>query len=796
MKISEAWLRTWVDPKLSTQEIANQLTMLGLEIDSISQAASEFSGVIVAKVLETTKHPEADKLTLCMVDNGQETIQVVCGASNVRANLKVALATIGAVLPNDFKIKKSKLRGEVSNGMLCSASELGIEEQSSGIIELPEDAPIGVDLREYLKLNDSIFDIDLTPNRADCFSVVGVARELAAKNDLDLVHQSTPQVSTTIQDCLKVTIQAPEACPKYLGRIIKNINPNAETPIWLKERLRRSGLRSLHPVVDVLNYVMLEYGQPMHAFDLQKINSAITVRYAKQSEKLTLLNSQEIILDNDCLVIADSDKALALAGIMGGEDTSVTSNTTDIFLESAFFTPAKIINKARRFGLSTDASQRFERGVDPALADQALEYAASLIQQITNGVAGPVIESIYNEFIPKQAKIEFNPAKVAKLIGVDIHSDLMLNILKKLGMSVTILEDTWLVTPPSCRFDIAVEVDLIEEIARVYGFDKIKSIMPTAQIKSGKICQNQSLMAHATQYFANRGYYETISYSFICPEIQELFYPGVTSQKLVNPISPELAVMRVGMWPGLVASMIHNIYRQQSAIKFIETGVLFKENSGTTEISEEAVIAGLISGNYGDLNWSEQTGKFDFYDLKGDIEALYASFNIKNINFVKTSHPALHPGKAAQIIVNNKNIGIIGALHPSLMDAFELTNEVILFELALDSLLNKQPTIFQAISKYPQTRRDLSLLVDDNVTADCLKNITLQTVPQEYLKSFDIFDVYTGQGIPAGKKSIALSMVLQDDNSTLIDEKINEIMDKLINKLISDYKVILRNSDK
>lgn len=795
MKISESWLREWVNPALSTQEIANQLTMLGLEIDSIGKAALDFTGVIVAKVIATCKHPEADRLTLCTVDDGKEHIQVVCGASNVRPNLKVALATCGAILPNGLNIKKSKLRGEVSNGMLCSVSELGIDEKSSGILELPEDAPIGIDLREYLKLNDSIFDIDLTPNRADCFSVLGIARELSAKNNLDLHKPSKTIVKENIIDVLSVTVKEPEACPKYVGRIIRGISVTSETPMWMKECLRRSGLRCLHPVVDVLNYVMLEYGQPMHAFDMQKITGSIQVRYANSNEKIVLLNSENVNLENDCLVIADDEKALALAGIMGGEDSAVTHTTTDIFLESAYFAPSIIVNKARRFGLSTDASQRFERGVDPELTERAIERATSLIQQISKGEAGPIVKKINNKYIPEHSRINFNPSKVANLIGININLSSMQNILERLGMQVEINEDCWLVTPPSYRFDIALEVDLIEEITRVHGFDKVEPIMPVVQIKSGNVCPNENLIENATMHFASRGYREAISYSFVSPDVQELFYPESKVKKLINPISPELSVMRVGLWPGLVASMIHNIYRQQNGIKLVETGVVFKQNPENSEFEEEAVIAGLICGSYGELNWSEKSGKFDFYDMKGDLEALFIKFSLTDVSFIKAIHPALHPGKSAEIIINNKPVGFVGALHPNLLDALELTNEVILFELSLQALQHARTVIFHPISKYPQTRRDLSLLVDNTISARDLEKTTFEMVPNEYLKSFDIFDVYVGQGVPPGKKSVAISIALQDDNATLVDEKINAIMDALLAKLMHEHKVILRSQE-
>ncbi|OGV33036.1 MAG: phenylalanine--tRNA ligase subunit beta [Legionellales bacterium RIFCSPHIGHO2_12_FULL_35_11] len=788
MKICESWIREWVSPNLNTDELSAQLTMLGLEVDSLSQAAGNFCKIIVAKVISVKKHPEADKLSLCEVDDGVSVLQVVCGAANVRTGLKVALATIGAKLPNGMVIKKSKLRGEESNGMLCSASELGLEENSEGIIELPEDAPIGKDIIEYLSLNDSIFDIDLTPNRADCFSVLGIAREIAAKNNLQLKQHSNDKAPININDTLDISISEPEACGRYFGRIIKGINKNAITPIWLKERLRRSGIRVLHPVVDILNYVMLEIGQPMHAFDLEKINSTIHVRYAKKNEELLLLNGQQVALSEDVLVIADKIKPLAIAGVMGGEESAVQDQTADIFLECAYFNPVSLANIARKFGLSSDSSQRYERGVDPCLQEIAIERASCLILEIVGGEAGPISES--TSFHQEEVKIYFNPTSVLKITGIDVPEHEMLQMFQSLGMKTSNSGGSWEVIVPSHRFDLRLEVDLVEEIVRLYGFDRIPRDVLNISMQAGKINSEENILQKARAFLAGRGYYETISYSFVDPNLQEILYPDFSAKKLLNPISADLSVMRVGLWSGLIAAQIHNIHRQQSGVKLFESGVVFKnEKDGLKEIT---CLAGLITGKHGNLNWSEQTGVYDFFDMKGDLESLFAVNGLKNIQFIPKEHAALHPGKSAQIMFGDIVIGNIGVLHPRYTDIFDFTNEVILFELELTNLNMAKPVVYQPISKYPQTSRDLSFIVNENISAMQIEKSVRDIVSASLLKSFDIFDLYIGEKIPKNKKSLAISLTLQNDSRTLVDTEINEIMDNVLKKLELDYSIELR----
>ena len=792
MKISELWLREWVNPSLSGPQLAAQLTMAGLEVDGLHPVAGFFDHVVVANVIRTARHPEADKLSLCEVDAGTGKIfNIVCGAANVRAGLKVALALPGAHLPGDILIKESMLRGQLSQGMLCSAAELGMDDDSEGIMELAADAPIGTDLRDYLALNDQVLDIDLTPNRADCFSVLGVAREVAALNKLPLRALPNPINEVIIADALIIHLQAEDACPQYCGRIIRHINPEATTPLWMKERLRRSGIRALHPVVDVTNYVMLELGQPMHAFDLKTMNSGINVRLGHTNETLVLLDGQEVTLSETVLVIADNEKALAIAGVMGGEDSAVQHDTTDIFLESAFFNPLMVAGVARRYGLCTESSQRFERGVDPSLQQMALERATELLQVIVGGQAGPLTLMNNASILPGHGSIEFNPAKVMQLTGLDIPHEDMLQMLTNLGMTVRPQANHWIVNVPTHRFDIALDVDLVEEIVRLYGYDNIKAAPMLGEAKAGSTHPSEGLFTQISAHLSSRGYHETISYSFVDPELQQALYPEAQTMQLLNPISSELSTMRVGMWPGLLASMVYNMNRQQAAIKFFEAGVVF-DGAGEA-LQERACIAGLLTGDHGNLNWSESTRAFDFYDMLGDLQALFGFLNLKEVHFIPSTHTALHPGKTACIMLGETAVGWLGALHPRLADALQLTKEVLLFELSLKPLIDRTSARYQPISKYPQIRRDLSLLVNNEVTAQQIEQVVRDVVTPGWLKSFDVFDVYTGDGIPNGKKSLAIGLTLQEDSRTLVDAEINNIITAIIKKLADQFAIILRD---
>ncbi|CAM2913219.1 phenylalanine--tRNA ligase subunit beta [Legionella worsleiensis] len=793
MKLSKLWLREWVNFSLTEHELADQLTMAGLEVDAVNPVAGAFTQVVVAEVITTKPHPDADKLTLCEVNvNTSQPLKIVCGAANVRPGLKVALAMIGAKLPGGLHIKESRLRGELSQGMLCSVTELGLAEHSDGIMELEDDAPVGVDLRTYLNLDDHVLDVDLTPNRADCFSVLGIAREVAVLNKLPLAEPSVATTVPTVDDVIAVHLNSSTACPRYCGRIIRNINPHAKTPLWMSERLRRSGIRVLHPVVDVMNYVMLELGQPMHAFDLGIIKGAIHVRFGKDKERLVLLDGQEIVLNDNVLVIADEETPLAMAGIMGGEHSAVHAETTDVFLESAFFNPVSIAGVARTYGLFSDSSQRYERGVDPFLQLKALERATALILSITGGQAGPVIEACDQAHLPKRVQFTFDTAKVQKLTGLAISLADMRMFLEGLGIEITREEQNQFdVIIPSHRFDIQQDVDLVEEIIRLYGYDNLTATPMNAAVHAGTVCFNESIAQKLSHWFLSRGYHETISYSFVDPEIQEALYPHKEFMQLLNPISSELSQMRVGMWPGLIASMIYNLHRQQNAIKFFEIGVVFDvENKN---LSERPCVAGLLMGELGGLNWNETKRCFDFYDLKGDLESLFSLFKTSHVAFVPAAHDALHPGQSAQIILNGHHAGWIGTLHPRLTDALDIVQDVILFEITLDALNTSGSPVFKSISKYPQIRRDLSFLVDDKISVMQIEQTVRTVIKEDWLKSFDVFDVYVGTGVPEGKKSIAVALILQDDTRTLVDSEINLLIDAIIKALENEFSILLRD---
>ena len=792
MKISEAWLREWINPSLSSQDLANQLTMAGLEVESLTPAAGDFNHVVVAKVIHTQPHPQADRLTLCEVDAGDGTpLAVVCGATNVRPGLMVALAKIGAHLPNGMVIKETKLRGELSQGMLCAADELGLPTQSEGIIELAEDAPLGQDLRVYLALEDHIFDLDLTPNRADCLSVLGVARDLAALNDMSLRPLVIPNSLVKTEKTLAVYLDCPQECPRYVGRLVTHIRSEVNTPIFITERLRRSDIRPIHPVVDILNYVMLEIGQPMHAFDLRQVQGAIHTRKAKAGETLQLLGGREISLNERSLVVADDYHALALAGIMGGAASGVQADTVDIWLEAAFFEPQAIAGVARSYGLTTDASHRFERGVDPNLGVSALEMATALILDIVGGEPGPIVQQTAAHFTAEPRQILFRPEAVARLSGVLLSTERMQTILQHLGMTVKIEQEGWQVAVPTYRFDLTIEADLVEEIVRIHGYDQIPTHTINAALCAGKIHPIEQLSSNIMQILSQRGYQETISYSFVDPQFQQEIYPDIASKTLLNPISAELSTMRVGMWPGLIAAMMHNIHRQQTALKLCEIGKVFLLEAN--QVVEQPTCGGLLVGTHGQYNWCETDAAYDFYDMKGDLQALLATLKIPNVQFVRGEHAALHPGKTAKLMLDTKIIGWIGALHPRLIDMLDIDAEVFVFELVLSALPTCAAVVYQPISKYPQIRRDLSIVLDEQISAHEIEAVVRAAIEPSLLKSFYIFDVYTGGGLAEEhKKSVALGILLQSDERTLVDEEIHVMMSNVVTALQQKLHAVLR----
>lgn len=795
MKISLNWLKEWVSFDWDSSQLAAALTMAGLEIDAIVPVAGDFSKVIVAEVLTTQPHPEADRLTLCTVNAGHgQTLQIVCGAKNVRAGLKVALAQVGATLPSGLTIKEAKLRGQLSQGMLCSTSELGLTETSEGILELDADAPAGESFRAYYDLDDHVLDVDLTPNRADCLSVLGIAREVAALGGKSLQDKKFSTITPTSTTQQPVKITASEACPAYYGRIITNINTQAKTPLWMQERLRRSGMRSIHPIVDITNYVMLELGQPLHAFNAEYLQGAVGARYAKEGEKLTTLDGQTLSLQKKHLVIADEKNVLALAGIMGGLESGVNTTTKHLFLESAFFMPTVIAGVARSYGLFSESAQRFERGVDYHLQRKALDRATDLILMIAGGEAGPISEEIADTRRDKILPIAFNPQRFESYMGFAVGTETMLEMLQHLGMVVDARAPVWQVTPPSYRFDLHQEVDLIEEIVRLYGYDKIPQTTLVAPMHSGVVDDKEILMARMTEFFSAQGYHECINFSFVDSSLQTSLFPDAEFMTLLNPISSEHADMRVSLWPGLLSSMLYNVNRQQATVQFFENGVIFEKKN--EKLTERACVAGLAVGEVNPVHWLREKRSIDFFDMKGDLERLFIWLKKDSVTFVAAQHSALHPGKSALMRYREKDIGWCGVLHPQIAAQIGIEQEVVLFEI-YEYLLEDSIPMYRSVSKYPSIRRDLSLLVDKPIQAGSIEAVVRQAFQEapdkaHWLKAFDIFDVYTGDTIPSDKKSLAISLLLQDDNRTLVDDEISDMIHVIITKLQQELAIIWR----
>lgn len=789
MKFSENWLREWVNPKISTEELVAQLTMAGLEVDSVEPAANKFTGVIVGEVLSVEKHPDADKLNVCQVSSGKENFQVVCGAPNVAAGQKVPFALVGAELADDFKIKQAKLRGLESNGMLCSAEELGLAEKSDGILELPLDATVGQDFRDYLNLDDSIIDVDLTPNRGDCLSVQGIAREAAVLNKTSVSTPELDEVASTIDDVFPVELLSPVDCPRYLGRVIKNVDVSAVSPVWLKEKLRRSGIRSIDPAVDVTNYVMLELGQPLHAFDLDILSKGIRVRRANKAEKLVLLDGREVELNEETLVIADHEKALAIAGVMGGEHSGVSKNTNHLFLESAFFNPLSIAGKARNYGMHTDASHRFERGVDYELPRLAIERATRLLLDIVGGEPGPVV--VTDAELPESRTVKLRASKVLGLLGLDIPAADIEDILSRLGLEV-IEKDagSWLFKVPSWRFDISIEADLIEEVARVYGYDNLPISRSTTDSRLNSSSENKLSIKQLRRRLISLGYQEVISYSFVEPEMESsLSLPQSDAITLSNPISSEMSVMRRSLWPGLIQTLKHNQNRQQDRVRIFESGLVF---SKTDAIQQEAMLGGLIWGNQSPEQWGEKGRPVDFYDIKGDVESLLSMTNdIAAFRFESAEHPGLQTGQSARILRGQQCIGWLGALNPQLQKTLDIPAKVYLFELAMNGLLDAALTKVTALSKYPSVRRDIALVLDTGVNYTELEQLIRQQAG-ENLERVVLFDVYQGENIQAGKQSMAIGLIFQNPSRTLNDDEINSIINSCIKALEAQFNAELR----
>lgn len=788
MKVSLNWLREWVDVGSDVPALAHALTMAGLEIEAIERAGPQLSGIVVGEILAIEKHPDAGKLNVCRVSTGSEQLQIVCGAPNVRVGMKAPLATIGAKLPNGTEIKQAKLRGVESSGMLCSARELGLSDDAGGLMDLPAELKAGQDLVAALSLDDTIFEVNLTPNRGDCMSVAGIARETAAARSVPLQVPAVEPVAAAIKDIFPVRLEAGPACPKFAGRVVRGVRVGAKSPFWMQERLRRSGVRPISAVVDVTNYVMLELGQPMHAYDLGKLAGAIVVRSAKAGETLKLLDGRTIELSPDVTVIADERTALGIAGVMGGEESGIAEATADVFLEVAFFNPDSIAGRGRRYGLITDASQRFERGVDPELQERAIERATRLLLDCAGGQAGPTVVTRLEGFASAPSTITLRHQRVQHVLGVQIDHATIQGLLVRLGMKPEASGKDWKVTAPSWRFDLHIEEDLIEEVARLYGFDNIPEQNATGVWEMQPWTESRVRNERAADLLVDRGYHEAITYTFTDASWQAILFPD-PAVALSNPISAELAVMRLSLWPGLIQAVRDNQRRQQPRVRLFEIGRRFGAGNG----AETEMIGGIASGPLLNEQWGAEAGKVDFFDVKADVEALLTlSGAAHEFRFCAEQHPALHPGQSARIWRGDRPVGWLGALHPQHLKRMDLTYPVILFELDADAALAAPIPQFTEISKYPAIRRDVAVIVDEAIHVDAIKAV-IQASAGELLNELTVLSVYRGKQFEKGKKSIALGMQLQDTSRTLTDHDADAIVAQVVDHLARQLNATIRD---
>ena len=793
MRVPYSWLAEWAKIPWKPQELGSRLTMAGFELEALESAAPPFSGVVVAEILSAEPHPQADKLKVCKVTTGSgPALQIVCGAANARAGLKSALALVGAQLPGDLRIGAARLRGVESQGMLASAKELGLAEASGGILELPADAPLGKPLREYLGLDEAVLDVNVAPNRGDAMSILGVAREVAAIAGTKITGPKIESSRGAKPERFPVRLEAPAACPRFGGCIVRGINNRAATPVWLSERLRRAGVRSISPVVDVTNYVMLELGQPMHAYDLAKLRQGIRVRMARAGEELTLLDGKTVKADPDMLLITDGEGPIGLGGIMGGLRTAVSPETTDVLLESAYFSPGSVQGRGRRLGLLTDASQRFERGVDPTQQARAIARAIALLKPIAGGRAAGIAVTESARHLPKRPAVRLRAARLQRLLGVELPATRVTRALTGLGMKVSSNATGWKATPPAWRFDISIEADLIEEVARLAAWDKIPESDALGSQHFRKLPEEAPAERAVLEALAARGYEEAISYAFVDPALQERLFPGRPALALANPIASDLAVMRVSLWPGLIRAALENQRRQQDRIRLFEHGTRF-EHAGTVT-HEIDTIAGLASGARLPEQWGvskENRAPADFYDVKADVAALIASTGAADtFTFEAGELTALHPGRTARMLRRGSPVGWIGELHPALVRALDFTYAPVLFELDMGAIAVKKAA-FEEISRFPQVRRDLAIVVDEAVTLSTLaERVTLVT--SSLLRGLRVFDVYRGPGLEPGRKSIALGLIFQDISRTLTDEDVDRLMASVVADLRESLNARIR----
>lgn len=792
MKFSEAWLREWVDPGLSRDALLKQLTMAGLEVNGVEPVAGEFSNVVVARIDTCEAHPNADKLALCTVNDGEATHQVVCGAPNARAGLVTAFARVGAVLGADFKIKKAKLRGVESFGMLCSAAELAYGDDHDGILELDPEFALGTPVRDALKLDDITVDLDLTPNRGDCLSLKGIAREVGVLNNATVTYPEITPVPASVDKQVKVILKNPAGCPRYLGRVIKGIDLSRPTPTWMRDRLQRCGLRSIDAVVDVTNYVLIELGQPMHAFDLHQLSGDIVVRLAERGEKLILLDGQEIELDAQTLLITDASGPVAMAGVMGGERSGVRSDTRDVFLECAFFSPLTIAGTARKYGLHTDASHRYERGVDYDLQRSAIERATELLLSIVGGQAGPVVTAESAQDLPQQSQVRLRHSKLTELLGVDIPVEQVNECLVRLGLQVvdkkTDDRAEWTVLSPSHRFDIAIEADLIEEVCRVYGYNNVPSRRPTTQLALRQVDLEKHNERALKEHLAHSGLQEVITYTFVEPSLMDLLDPGVDPMTLTNPMSKEQSVMRTNLLAGLLETLRANRARQQSRVGLFELGLVFRQAQGG--LQQPLRLGGLLWGSRGQENWHEPNVGVDFYDIKGIVDRLLAWSGCNGMSYLPAQDPVLHPGQSAVLLVDGETVGRVGRLHPEI-EAHCGIEGVYVFDVDADLVLARPLRLHRALSKYPRVRRDLAVVVDKSISAGQIERTVLATLG-ENLVDFTLFDVYEGKGIDSNEKSLAIGLTFQSQTATLTDEQIGGFADSALRALQEKLSARLR----
>lgn len=791
MQFSEKWLRDLVKVDWDSAALGHELTMAGLEVDAITAVAGVFSGVVVAEVVSVEPHPNADRLRITRVNDGSgEPLQVVCGAANVRVGMKVPFARIGAQLP-EVEIKAAKLRGVESFGMLCAAQELGLAESSDGLLELSEDAPLGMSIRDHLDLDDHCYEIGLTPNRGDCLSLYGLAREVGVLARTTPCLPVVPEVPARQDAVVSVSLQHPSACSRYVSRLIHGIRTDAPTPVWLRRRLERSGVRSISAVVDITNYVMLELGQPMHAFDAAKVEGGIQVRLAVAGEELTLLGGQTIALRPDTLVIADADKPLAIAGIMGGEFSGVSLETSDILLEAAYFDLISLAGQARSYGLHTDSSHRFERGVDATGQRQAIERATQLILEVCGGVPGPVVEKVADAHLPPQRQIHLRRLRIEKLLGLGLADAVVEEICQRLGLQMTSLEDGWTVIVPSWRFDLALEVDLIEELGRVYGYNRLPSKAPTTHIELMPCREDQVVLSRIRALLVDLGYQEAITYSFIDRAWQALVDPECEPLALANPISSDMSVMRTSLLPGLLKALQYNLNRQQTRVRLFECGMRFLPQP--EGLKQQTMLSGVVTGAALPELWSHSKKELDFFDIKGNIEqilALGGAFD--TVKFRSATHPVLHPGQCARIERQDQSIGWIGKLHPKIQSELGIGSAVYLFELEIEGLCEGRLPRFTELSRFPEVRRDIAFIIDDRVAATEVLACIRANAGGD-LKNVNLFDVYQGPGVAAGRKSLALSMTWQHPGRTLLDEEVQTLVDTVVSALRERFEVSLRD---